>query len=46
VRVGTWKTFDEEGVKVLDVRYKNGLEHKINGRKVVRSEDVEGEEVQ
>ncbi len=45
VRVGTWEKFDEDGLKVLEVKYKQGREFKINGRKVVSSEDTEEEKI-
>ena len=38
VRVGTWIKYDESGLKVLDVKYKQGREFKINGRKVISTE--------
>jgi len=45
VRVGTWVKYDEMGIKVLDVKYKQGREFKINGRKVISSEVNEGETI-
>lgn len=45
VRVGTWEKFDEDGLKVLEVKYRQGREFKINGRKVVSSEDGEEEKI-
>lgn len=34
VRVGTWKKYDEIGIQVLTIKYKNGREFKINGKRV------------
>ncbi len=41
IRVGTWKKYDEDGLQTLTVRYKSGLEYKINGRKVWLPEEEE-----
>lgn len=45
VRTGTWVTYDEAGLKVLEVKYKQGREFKINGRRVISSDGNEGETI-
>jgi len=44
IRTGTWKTYDENGLQELVVKYKNGKEYKINGRKVATPGDNDDEE--
>ncbi len=41
VRTGTWKKYDELGVEVLNIKYKQGREVKINGKRIISEEGVE-----
>jgi antitoxin component YwqK of YwqJK toxin-antitoxin module len=45
VRVGTWKTYNQEGIQVLTVKYKNGMEWKINGKRVTQSSELSEEDM-
>jgi hypothetical protein len=41
LRVGTWKKYDEEGLMILNIKYKGGREVKINGKRVEEAEEGE-----
>jgi antitoxin component YwqK of YwqJK toxin-antitoxin module len=43
VKSGDWKYYGSDGILFLTIRYKNGVEYKINGVKVEQSKSNDAE---
>jgi antitoxin component YwqK of YwqJK toxin-antitoxin module len=39
LKVGDWKRYDENGLVVLTIQYRNGIAQKISGKKVIGNEE-------